>query len=352
MNERTEDALQLLTDLIRIPSFSKEEDKTAQIIGTFLEKKGVKFERSNNNLISRNKFFDESKYTVVLNSHHDTVKVVDGWTRDPFGAEVENEKLFGLGSNDAGGCLVSLIATYIFFYDKPLDYNLILIASAEEENFGHNGVSSVLSKLDIEPDLGIIGEPTQMQMAVAEKGLIVIDGLAKGESGHVAYQKGENAIYKAMDDIKWISNYQFPKVSETLGKVMMSATQVEGGIQHNVIPDSCKFVVDVRVNDCYRLKEVADIISINCSSEMTPRSLKWHPSRIDINHPLVKKGKSLDLDYYGSSTMSDQVHFKCPTLKIGPGDSLRSHTADEYILKGEVEQGISTYISLLEGLSL
>ncbi|MDG2448495.1 MAG: M20/M25/M40 family metallo-hydrolase, partial [Saprospiraceae bacterium] len=202
MNERTEDALQLLTDLIRIPSFSKKEDKTAQIIGTFLVKKGVKFERSNNNLISRNKFFDESRSTVVLNSHHDTVKVVDGWTRDPFGAEVENEKLFGLGSNDAGGCLVSLIATYIFFYDKPLDYNLILIASAEEENFGKNGVSSVLSKLEIEPDLGIIGEPTQMQMAVAEKGLIVIDGLAKGESGHVAYQKGENAIYKAMDDIK------------------------------------------------------------------------------------------------------------------------------------------------------
>ena len=352
MKDLSDKAIDLLIQLIRTPSFSKEEDKTADIIEEFIVKNDIKYQRLKNNLICRNKYFDESKKTIFLNSHHDTVRVVDGWTKDPFGAEVAGEVLYGLGSNDAGGCLVSLIVTFIHFYNKPIDFNLVLVASAEEENFGSNGVSLVLSSLGLSPDLGIIGEPTQMQMAVAEKGLIVIDGVAKGESGHVAYQKGENAIYKAMKDIDWIGTYHFPKRSDTLGPVMMSVTQIKGGIQHNVNPDTCEFVVDVRVNDCYTLEETADIINENCLSEMKPRSLRWHPSHIDIDHPIVQKGINMGLTYYGSSTMSDQVHFKCPTLKIGPGDSLRSHTADEYILKSEIAHGIATYISLLDKLSL
>jgi len=343
-------AISLLQNLIKTQSYSKEEGQTADLISDYLSKHEIKHTRLTNNLISQNKYFDPSKHTLILNSHHDTVKVVDGWNKDPFGAEIEADILYGLGSNDAGASLVSLIATFIHFYDKQLPYNIMLIASAEEEIFGNNGVSSVLSTLDFEPALGIIGEPTEMKMAVAEKGLIVIDGLAKGESGHVAYQQGKNAIYEAMKDINWISSYKFDKVSETLGEVMISATQIDGGIQHNVIPDTCKFVVDVRVNEMYTLKEVFDIINENCNSHMKARSLKWHPSGISLDHPLVQRGIHIGLHYYGSSTMSDQVHFKCPTLKIGPGDSLRSHTADEFIKLGEIKNGISTYITLLEGL--
>ena len=352
MSNISDSAISLLVDLIKAPSFSKEEDETAAIIASFLKKNSIEYKQISNNLISQNKYFDLSKNTIVLNSHHDTVRVVDGWSKDPFGAIWEKNKLIGLGSNDAGASLVSLIATFVHFYEKEMDFNLVLIASAEEENFGNNGVSSILPQLGFEPVLGIIGEPTQMQMAVAEKGLIVIDGESKGQSGHVAYQKGENAIYKAIKDIQWIENYKFPKISETLGEVMMSVTQVDGGIQHNVIPDKCHFVVDVRVNDCYSLQDVSEIISSNCNSKMTPRSLRWHPSSIDIHHPIVQKGMELDISFYGSSTMSDQVHFSCPTLKMGPGDSLRSHTADEFIMKSEIEHGIETYISLLDGLSL
>ncbi len=350
MNELTKSAIELLKNLIQTPSFSKEEDGTAAHIISYFEANGLPYTRQGNNIIGRNKRFDSNKKTIILNSHHDTVKVVDGWKYDPFGAEIEDGTLYGLGSNDAGGCLVSLIATFTHFYDKELPFNLMIIASAEEENFGKDGVSSVLANLDFEPWLGIIGEPTEMQMAVSEKGLIVIDGIAKGESGHVAYQRGINAIYTAMKDIQWISGYSFSKVSDTLGEVMMSATQIEGGLQHNVIPDSCKFVVDVRVNDCYSLKEVAEIINDQCESDMVPRSLRWHPSSIEIDHPIVKSGLKLGLTYYGSSTMSDQVHFQCPTMKIGPGDSLRSHTANEYIKLEEIEKGILTYISLIEGL--
>ena len=348
--ELTDSAISLLKKLIKTQSFSREEEVTADLIAQFLDNHNVIWTRINNNLVSQNKYFDKSKSTLILNSHHDTVKVVDGWTKDPFGAIVEDDKLYGLGSNDAGASLVSLISTFIHFYNKELPFNLMLIASAEEEIFGSNGVSSVLSTMDFEPDLGIIGEPTQMNMAVAEKGLIVIDGVAKGESGHVAYQKGKNAIYVAMQDIEWISKYKFTKVSETLGEVMISVTQIEGGLQHNVIPDNCKFVVDVRVNDKYSLQETFDIINENCKSELRARSFRWHPSSITLSHPLVKRGKDMGLNHYGSSTMSDQVHFKCPTLKIGPGDSLRSHTADEYINLSEIREGISTYISLIEGL--
>ena len=352
INDLTESAISLLQSLIKTPSYSGEEDKVADTIAVFLSDHSIDFDRKGHNLISQNKYFDKSKLTVVLNSHHDTVQVVEGWTKDPFGAELVDDMLFGLGSNDAGASLVSLIATFIYFYEKELPINLMLIASAEEEIFGSNGVSSVLASLDFEPSLGIIGEPTQMKMAVAEKGLIVIDGMAKGEAGHVAYQHGINAIYEAMKDIKWISSYEFDKVSDTLGEVMISVTQIEGGRQHNIIPDKCNFVVDVRVNDMYSLEQVFTIIDNNCKSEMKARSFKWHPSRIDLDHPIVQRGLSIGLDYYGSSTLSDQVHFKCPTLKIGPGESLRSHTADEYVKLGEIRDGISTYISLLEGLSL
>lgn len=352
MKNLKDGAISLLIDLIKIPSFSTKESKTADRIADFLSTQDIEYQRITNNIVSRNRTFSIDKKNIILNSHHDTVKVVGGWSRDPFGAEIDGNILYGLGSNDAGASIVSLITTYVHFYEKELPYNLVLIASAEEEIFGGNGMASILENLDFKPDLGIIGEPTEMKMAVAEKGLLVIDCSAKGTSGHVAHQKGDNAIYKAMKDVEWLSTFEFPKVSEMLGKVSISVTQIEAGYQHNVVPDICKFVVDVRVNECYSLKEIFQTIEQNCISKLQPRNFERNPSKIDLEHPLVKRGLSMGLPYYGSSTLSDQVHFKCPTLKIGPGDSLRSHTADEFIRLSEVRDGIDVYIALLEGLSL
>jgi acetylornithine deacetylase len=267
---------------------------------------------------------------------------------------MKNGKLFGLGSNDAGASLVGLIATFLYYETiKESPFNLIVVASAEEEIFGENGLSSVISTHLSQVDFAIVGEPTGMHIAVAEKGLIVIDGYAKGKSGHAARKDGINAIDVALKDALWINSYEFPKISPILGYTLMTVTQIEAGYQHNVIPDICHFVVDVRVNDNYTLLEVLDIIKENTKSQMVPRSIKWHPSHIDTGHPIIQRAKSIGMKAFGSPTLSDQVHLSgIPSVKIGIGDSKRSHTPDEFIYIDELNQGILKYIHLLKDLDL
>lgn len=341
-------AITLLKKLIRTPSFSEEESGTSQLIKEFLESNHVDLEVSDYNVYAKNKYFDKAKPTILLNSHHDTVKPNKGYTRDPYNAEIIDGKLFGLGSNDAGGCLVSLIATFIYFYDKPdLNYNLVLLASAEEENSGDKGIRSVIPLLP-KIEFAIIGEPTQMHLAIAEKGLLVLDCYAHGQPGHAAHGLGDNAIYKAMEAIQWMSSYKFEKKSEVLGEVRMTVTQVDAGSQHNVIPAVCHFVVDIRVTDAYTNQEVLDIVKKHVEVEVKPRSLKLNSSSIPKNHDIVQSGIGLGRETYGSPTLSDQSNLSCPSLKLGPGDSHRSHMADEYIYVSEIEEGIELYIEILE----
>jgi len=347
IKQLTEDAIMLLQNLISKQSFSSEEDETALLIMQWFSTHDIKFDSSNHNIWAKNKFFDDSKPTILLNSHHDTVKPNNGYTRDPFKPEIIADKLYGLGSNDAGGCLVSLLSLFTYYYnDDSLRYNLIIVASAEEESSGQNGLNSVLPLLP-KIDFAIVGEPTLMQLAIAEKGLLVLDCYAHGKAGHAAHGLGDNAIYKAMEAMKWIKTFQFPKESETLGKVKMTVTQINAGSQHNVIPADCHFVVDVRVTDKYSNQEVLDIIIENIDVEIKPRSLRLNSSSISVEHPIVKAGVSMGREIYGSPTLSDQAVLSCPSLKLGPGDSLRSHTADEFIYVHEIEEGIQIYIDLL-----
>jgi len=346
----TAESTELLKRLIATPSFSREEDGTAELICRFFAKKGVTFERAGNNVWAYNRHFDPGKRTILLNSHHDTVKPNPGYTRDPFAPTVEDGKLYGLGSNDAGGCLVSLIAAFLYYFeDENLPYNLCFLASAEEEISGHNGVEEALKHLK-NIDFAVVGEPTLLDIAVAEKGLMVLDCEARGLSGHAAREEGENAIYKAVRDIEWFRTYRFPKISEYLGPVKMSVTLVWAGTQHNVIPASCTFVVDVRTTDAYTNEEVLDVIRRHVSCVVSPRSVRLSPSAIPMDHPIVRAGLSLGAKPYGSPTMSDQALLPCPSLKVGPGDSARSHTADEFVYLKEVEDGVQFYIGLLSGI--
>lgn len=343
----------LLKQLIQTPSYSKEEDKTALIIIEHLEKNGIVCERHMNNIIAKNKFFDASKPTVLLNSHHDTVRPNPNYTLDPFAPIEKDGKLYGLGSNDAGGCLVSLIATFIHFYDKEnLKYNIMLVASAEEEISGANGIEAVVDKL---PQIGfaIVGEPTLMQMAVAERGLLVIDCLAHGKAGHAARNEGENAIAKAMKDIEWFQTYKFDKVSDLLGANKMTVTVIETENKaHNVVPALCKFVVDIRVNELYTFEEVLETIRENISSEVKARSTRLRSTSIPMDHPIVQAGLAMGKTAYGSPTTSDKALMPFPGLKMGPGDSARSHTADEFIYIEEIENGIREYIEMLNRIVL
>ncbi len=346
--QRYEDAVGLLKELIATPSFSREEDATAAILVRFLEEHGVRPERHLNNVWALNRHFNPGKPSILLNSHHDTVKPNPQYTRDPFAPVVEDGKLFGLGSNDAGGCLVSLIATFLHFYDaENLPYNIIFAASAEEEISGVNGIESILEKLP-PVDFAIVGEPTKTDLAVAEKGLMVLDCVAHGKAGHAARDEGENALYNAMDDIDWFRNYRFPKVSDTLGPVKMSVTVIQTSNKaHNVVPAECSFVVDVRATDQYSLEEMLEIIRANVKCDVTPRSMRMRPSFIPKEHALVQAGLGLGKQLYGSPTTSDQALIPATSVKIGPGDSARSHTADEFIYLDEIRQGIDTYIRLL-----
>jgi len=342
--------ISLLKSLISVSSLSRNEGEAAQIIRGFFTGSNVKYDSKGNNTWVKNQFWKEGLPIVLLNSHIDTVKPASGYTRNPFSPDVENGVLYGLGSNDAGGSLVTLLAVFMHFNRvENLPFNLIYAATAEEEISGTNGLESILDELG-KLDLAIVGEPTQMQMAIAEKGLMVLDCTAHGKSGHAAREEGENAIYKAMADIEKIRNYRFEKISDVLGPVKMSVTIINAGTQHNVVPDSCSFVVDVRTNEHYSNQQACEIITGLIGSDVSARSFRLNSSGIPLDHPIVQRGISIGLNYYGSPTPSDQAVIPYPSIKIGPGDSARSHTADEYILISEIEEGFLIYIDLLTNL--
>ena len=343
----TREAIAMLKSLIETPSFSSEEEQTALLIEDWFTQNNIPFERENNNIWAFNKHFDQSKPTLLLNSHHDTVKPNQGYSKNPFEAIEEDGKLFGLGSNDAGGALVSLMATFSHFYaNENLPYNIVIVASAEEENSGKNGLNSVLKHLP-ELDCAIVGEPTLMQLAIAEKGLLVLDVVVKGTASHAAHHNPENPIYNAMSVIEWFKTYQFEKISEVLGPVKMTVTQVTAGKQHNVVPAECHLVVDIRVNDCYNNTEILDTVKANVNAEVMPRSMHLNASSIPVSHGLVQAGIALGRTTYGSPTLSDQSVLSCKSLKMGPGETLRSHSADEFIYINEIEEGIQLYVKIL-----
>jgi len=348
IEQLTANAILLLKNLIETQSFSKEEEHTAKLIEGWFTKTEIPFQRTKNNIWATNKYFDASKPTLLLNSHHDTVKPNSAYTKDPFKAIVEDGKLYGLGSNDAGGCLVSLIATFTNFYaQENLKCNLVIVASAEEENSGPNGLNSMLSIIP-HIDVAIVGEPTLMNLAVAEKGLVVFDAIVAGTPSHAAHPNDNNSIYNTIEVLQWFKDFKFQKTSEALGDVKMTVTQIAAGSQHNVVPAHVALVIDVRVNDAYTNQEIATILKEKSPcTKITPRSLRLNSSAISKTHALVKVGIAMGRETYGSPTLSDQASLSCESLKLGPGDSTRSHSADEFIYLAEIEEGIRIYIELL-----
>lgn len=349
ISELHQKAISLLQELIRTQSFSREEDKTTKLLEEWFRTENIPYERYMNNVWAKSKHFEAEKPTLLLNSHHDTVKPNSAYTRDPFEAKIEDGKLYGLGSNDAGGCLVSLLVTFTWFYEaKDLKYNLIFAGTAEEEINGKNGIAALLPKMP-KIDVAIVGEPTLMQLAIAEKGLVVFDAKVKGTASHAAHPNEDNAIYKTAEVLKWFENFEFPKESEALGKVKLTVTQINAGSQHNVVPAQVDLVIDVRVTDAYSNAKIEQILREQAPvDEIKARSLRLNSSSIATDHELVKAGISLGMGTYGSPTLSDQAMLSCPSLKLGPGDSTRSHSANEFIYIKEIEEGIETYIKLLE----
>ena len=347
MEELKAEAIALLKQLISIPSFSKEEGGTADVISNFLTKKGIVPQRQGNNVWAFLTPFDANRPTIWLNSHHDTVKPNTGYTKDPFSAEEHEAKLFGLGSNDAGGPLVALIATFCHFLGKDLPFNLLLVASAEEEISGPQGISSLISILP-PADLVLVGEPTQLKLAVAEKGLLVLEGTVKGKAGHAAREEGINAIYLALNDLEKVKNFQFQKISPFLGPTKVSCTVIHAGEQHNLVPGMCRYVLDIRINELYTHEEVLDELKSVITADLVPRSMRLRSSNLPGEHLLQQVATSMGLEKFGSPTLSDQALIPYPSAKIGPGDSARSHSADEFIFTQEVKDGITTYISILE----
>jgi acetylornithine deacetylase len=346
-----QEAILLLKELIAIPSFSGQEDKAADKLNSSLRKAGIKTKRKMNNIWAENESFQTGLPVLLLNSHIDTVHPNDSWQLDPFKPQIRNDKLFGLGSNDAGGSLVTLMSAFRHFYQrKDLHYNLIFAATAEEENSGFHGVESILPELK-NIEVTIVGEPTGMKMAIAEKGLMVLDCIAPGKAGHAARNEGENAIINAMKDIEWFHSYQFAKESELLGPIRMTVTTIKAGQQHNIIPDSCKYTVDIRTTDTYTHEEILEIIQKQVISKVKPRSIRLRPSKIEMNHPIVQAAEELQIPLFGSPTTSDQAVIPFPSVKMGPGESERSHTADEFIYLSEIENGIEVYIALFEKLN-
>ncbi len=345
----TEDAISLLKSLIETQSFSTEEENTAKLIEAWFIQNEIPFKRTKNNIWATNKHFDESKPTMLLNSHHDTVLPNSAYTRNPFKADVEDGKLYGLGSNDAGGCLVSLMATFTNFYaQENLKYNLVIVASAEEENSGPDGLNSML-KIIPHIDVAIVGEPTLMNLAVAEKGLVVFDAVVEGTPSHAAHPNNNNSIYNTIEVLQWFKDFKFEKSSNALGDVKMTVTQINAGKQHNVVPAHVDLVVDVRVNDAYSNQEIATILQEKSPcTKIIPRSLRLNSSAISTDHDLVKAGIAMGRKTYGSPTLSDQAVLSCQSLKLGPGDSTRSHSADEFIYLNEIEEGIRIYVELLK----
>jgi acetylornithine deacetylase len=352
LNHLYQESLELLSSLISIPSFSGDEMLTADQIESFLNLHGINTFRKYNNVWCYNKHMDTAKPTILLNSHHDTVKPNGQYTREPFSPIIENEKIYGLGSNDAGGALVALTATFLYFFErKDLPFNLCLAATAEEETSGELGIRSILDDIK-EISFAIVGEPTGMQMAIAEKGSMVIDCVSKGRSGHAAREEGDNAIYHALKDIEWFKSYLFPIMDDQPQPVKMSVTEIRAGIQHNIVPAECSFTVDIRFDHNYTEREIVNTIINHTSCHFTLRPNVLKPSFIDILHPLVVSGLALGRKTYLSPTSSDQGWLDMPSVKMGPGNSARSHTADEFIGIEEIEEGIDIYISLLESLDL
>lgn len=351
VDEKFYDAVDLLKAMIEIPSFSREEDALATMLESYIRKNGYSPHRKGNNVWILSPDFDDSKPTILLNSHIDTVKPVSAWKRDPFAAIEEDGCLYGLGSNDAGASLVSLLHAFFLLTERKQQYNLIFLASCEEEVSGKGGVELALPELPT-PAFGIVGEPTGMNPAIAEKGLMVLDCVSHGKSGHAARNEGDNAIYRAMKDIEWFRSFQFPKTSESLGPVKMSVTMINSGTQHNVVPDRCEFVVDVRTTDAYSNKETLEIIEKHTDCEVKARSTRLNSSGISLDNPFVQRAIMVGKEPYGSPTLSDQALMSFPTVKIGPGESARSHTADEFIKLEEIREAIELYYKLLDGLKI
>lgn len=348
---RTQKAVELLKQMIAIPSVSRDEAAVATLLFDYLQQEGLEPHSQGNNVWCVDPHYDVAKPTLLLDAHIDTVKPVSAWTRDPFTPTVEGDCIYGLGSNDDGGSVVSLLQVYQTLIQTNQTYNLVYSASCEEEVSGKNGLESVLP-LFPPVTVALVGEPTEMQPAVAEKGLMVLDVTAHGKAGHAARNEGENAIYKALDDICWFRDFQFDRQSSLLGPVKMSVTMVQAGTQHNVVPDQCSFVVDIRSNEFYSNKDLFDYISLHIESEAKARSFRLNSSRIEQNHPLVVKAKEMGLKPFGSPTLSNQALMNFPTMKMGPGCSSRSHTADEFIKISEIDRAIQLYLELLDGLEL
>lgn len=344
-NNYTNDAVELLARLIATPSVSRDEATAASLIEDYVRGLGFVVRREKNNVWVVDPEYDERRPTVLLNAHIDTVKPVSSWKRDPFAPTVEGDRLYGLGSNDCGGGLVSLLQAFRLLTSRQRKHNFIYLASAEEEVSGVDGISSVIPLLP-HIDVAVVGEPTGMEPAIAEKGLMVIDGIAHGRSGHAARNEGINAIYEALDDLVWLRDYRFDKVSELLGPTKMSVTVIGAGTQHNVVPDECRFVIDVRTNEHYTNHEVFDIIRSHVRSEVKAHSFRLGSSHIPVDHPLVCRCKQLGLRPFGSPTLSDQALMPFPSLKLGPGESSRSHSADEYICFSEINKAIEIYLKL------
>ncbi|MBQ8155487.1 MAG: M20 family metallo-hydrolase [Prevotella sp.] len=352
MNQFLSDAVELLKALIETPSVSRNEENAANLLASYLDKWQLPYGREANNLWVGCPDWQNNRPTVMLNAHIDTVKPVSSWTRDPYKASQEGDILYGLGSNDCGGGLVSLLQTYRIMLNRPRNYNILWVASAEEEVSGSNGFSRVLSRLP-NIDVAIVGEPTGMQPAIAEKGLMVIDGYADGVSGHAARNEGVNAIYEALDDLVWLRDYRFRKVSPLLGETKMTVTVVEAGTQHNVIPDSLHFVIDIRTNEYYQNEFVFEFLRKKMKKcRLEPRSFRLHSSSITESHPLIKKCKAMGMRPFGSPTLSDQALMPFTSVKLGPGKSSRSHSANEYIRISEIGNAIETYVNLLSDISL
>ena len=345
----TEKAIQLLKELISLQSFSSEEDKTAAAIANWFASFDIPFQRKINNVFAVNKHFDAGKPTLLLNSHHDTVQPNSAYTKDPYHPHIENGKLYGLGSNDAGGALVSLLAAFVYYYEaENLNHNILMVASMEEESAGPNSLRGLLPDLP-KIEVAIVGEPTLLDLAIAEKGLVVFDAVVKGTPSHAAHPNDNNSIYNTIEVLEWFRNYKFEKLSEALGEVKLTVTQINAGTQHNVVPAQVDLVIDVRVNDKYSNTEIAEILKKEAPCELKERSLNLNSSAIAKDHPLVQSGLALGRKTYGSPTLSDQAALTCQSLKLGPGDSTRSHSANEFIYVHEIEEGIDLYIKLLRG---
>ena len=350
-NDYLDRAVGLLRRLIATPSVSRDEAAAASIVEDELRGYGFEPRREGNNVWAVSPHYDGGKPTLLLNAHVDTVKLVASWTRDPFSPDISEGRLYGLGSNDCGGGLVALMQAFSHLSRSEQPYNLVYLASAEEEVSGQNGISRVLPMLP-EIDMAVVGEPTGMQPAVAEKGLMVVDAVARGRSGHAARGEGVNAIYIALDDIAWLRSYRFDKVSPLLGPTLMTVTIVNAGTQHNVVPDECRFTIDIRTNEFYRNEDVFNFLKTKMKSEIKARSFRLSSSGVPMDNPVVRRCTEMGMTPFGSPTLSDQALMPFPSLKLGPGESSRSHSADEYIRISEIDDAIKTYIRLLDGLEL